>query len=136
MKPKVALVKDGFLPAGAENQRGRLSAAAIARCQELVSKGWDIDGFVTTKAVVTGITDDPALPLKVERVKSDPNAVVDIPEPTRDEKSLTAHSTNGKVGMRTVCNNCRRSLTYCLCESPKVWLDHQTEGVVVFKVKR
>lgn len=129
MKPKVALVKDGFLPQGAENQRGRMSAAAIARCQELAQQGWQIDGFAVSKSA------DTSKPDTVVRVKTDPNEVVDIPEPTRDEKSLTAHSTNGKVGMRTVCNNCRRSLTYCLCESPKVWLDHETEGVVVFKVK-
>jgi hypothetical protein len=135
MKPKEALVKDGFVEgghtwsSGDENKRGRMSKAANERCGELATAGWQIDGFTVGKPdSVTGVSE-------VVKVKTDPNAVVDIPNPTRDEKAMEAYSGTVKVGMRTVCNNCRRSLTYCPCESPRVWLDHDTQGVVYFKVK-
>lgn len=127
MKPKEALVKDGFLPKGSENTRGRMSRDAIARCEELASKGWQIDGFSVTKS------SDNSKPDTVARIKTDPNSVAEIPNPTRDESAMNAYSGTVKVGMRTVCNNCRRSLTYCLCESPRVWLDHETQGIVYFK---
>jgi hypothetical protein len=129
MKPKEALVKDGFLPKGSENTRGRMSKAAIERCEQLASKGWDIDGFSVVKSA------DTSKPDTVARIKTDPNAVVDIPNPTRDESAMQAFSGTSKVGMRTVCNNCKRSLTYCPCEQPRVWLDHNTQGVVFFKAK-
>ena len=131
MKPKVALVKDGFIDGdhtwsrGDENKRGRLSKPAIERCKVLASEGWDIDGYTVSQSVSGEST--------VSKVKSDPNAVSEIPPPTRDETTMTAWVGDKSVGMRTVCNNCRRSLPYCLCEQPKVWLDHINEGVVRFK---
>lgn len=133
MKPKAALVKDGFVEGdhvwspGDENKRGRLSVAAKARLTELALSGWQIDDYSVTKSA------DTSKPDTVVKIKTDPNAVVDIPNPTRDEKALEAWSGTVKVGMRTVCNNCRRSLTYCPCEQPRVWLDHETQGVVHFK---
>lgn len=131
MKPKVALVKDGFLPAGSENVRGRLSAAAIERCKELAAKGWDIDGYTVSKS--TAAEDKPV----VEKVKHDPNRIPDVPDQIRDENDWKAiRYFEGKpveVGMRTVCNVCRSSLTYCPCEKPRVWVDYQDEAVVYFK---
>lgn len=133
MKPKAALVKDGFTEgdhtwsAGDENKRGRLSLVAKARLTELASKGWQIDDYSVSKSEAGEVT--------VTKVKSDPNAVAEIPNPTRDEKALNAYSGTVKIGMRTVCNNCRRSLTYCPCEQPRVWLDCDLQGVVHFKVK-
>lgn len=127
MKPKEALVKDGFLPAGSENKRGRISVAGIERCKELASQGWSIEGYTVSQS------SDSTAPVEVVKVKSDPNAVVDIPQPTRDLNAMTAHVGDQKIGMKTVCNNCRRSLTYCPCESPKVWVDHEHEGVVRFR---
>lgn len=129
MKPKEALVKDGFLPAGSENTRGRMSKAAIARCEELAGKGWSIDGFSVTKSA------DTSKPDTVVKVKTDPNAVVDIPPPTRDETTMEAWAGTVNVGMRKVCNNCRRSITYCPCPQPRVWVDFDTEAVVHFKAK-
>lgn len=129
MKPKEALVKDGFLPKGSENTRGRMSKAGITRCEELAASGWSIDGFSVTKSA------DSSKPDTVTKIKTDPNAVVDIPNPTRDETAMTAWVGTENVGMRKVCNNCRRSLTYCPCEQPKVWVDSDLEGVVYFKVK-
>lgn len=129
MKPKVALVKDGFLPAGSENKRGRLSADAIERCKVLVSQGWDIEGYSVSRES-SGVTS--AEVAKVARVDS--SSVSEIPNPTRDESAMTAWVGTKHIGMRTVCNNCRRSLTYCLCPSPKVWVDHNDEGVVHFRL--
>lgn len=133
MKPKVALVKDGFLPAGSENKRGRLSADAINRLKELALSGWDIDGY----SVVKG-TPDPtaAIPLpgdRVEKVSVDPNSIADVPDETRPESDWNAFVGNKSIGMRTVCNTCHSSLTYCHCQHPRVWIDYNAEGVVVFK---
>lgn len=135
MKPKAALVKDGFVEGdhtwspGDENKRGRLSGGAIERCMQLAAEGWQIDGYVATAS--TG----PEPKTEVSKVKVDPNRIQDVPEPARDEDSWTAHSSVGPVGMRTVCNICKSSLTYCHCPNPRVWLDHENESMVVFKVK-
>lgn len=128
MKPKHALVKDGFLPAGSENKRGRLSLDAINRLKELAGSGWDIDGYSVSKPTTsTG-------PVKVEKTKaSDSSRVLDVPDEHRAEELWTAHTSEGEVGMRTVCNTCKCSLTYCWCPSPRVWIDHTQEGVVYFK---
>ena len=134
MKPKAALVKSGFLPAGSENKRGRMSAAAIAECERLVSEeGYQIEGFSLT-AQPTGSTE----PREVERVKPDNGAkvIADIGAPLRDERQWTAYcNVDGihTVGMRTVCNVCGNSLTYCPCRSPRVWVDHTREALVNFK---
>lgn len=127
MKPKAALVKDGFLPAGSENKRGRLSAAAIDRLKELAGKGWDIEGYTVSKS------SNSTAPPKVEKVAVDHNRVIDVPDESRPEADWQAFTTNGEVGMRTCCNACGASLTYCRCPRPRVWLDFQTEGVVYFK---
>lgn len=129
MKPKAALVKDGFLPAGSENKRGRISKEADARCKELAASGWAIDGYSVSKSTDSTET--------VVKVKSDPNAVAEIPNATRDEKTLEAFYGTVKVGMRTVCNNCRQSLTYCPCPQPRVWnFNGDDEVVVHFKSTR
>jgi hypothetical protein len=131
MKPKAALVKSQFVEpghtwlAGDENKRGRLSKPAIAHLESLAAKGWDIDGYAVTSSATTAPV--------VTRVKTDVNAVAEIPNPTRDESTMTAWVGTKQIGMRTVCNNDRRSLTYCLCPQPKVWIDHETEAVVHFK---
>ena len=120
MKPKAALVKDQFVDGdhtwspGDENKRGRLSKPAIERCKELAGQGWSIDGYSVSES------SSPTGPRTVVQVKRDPNAVVDIPNPTRDEKTMTAWAGTKEVGMRTVCNNCKRSLTYCPCPQPRV----------------
>lgn len=127
MKPKVALVKDGFLPAGSENVRGRLSGAAIERCKQLAAQGWDIEGYSVSKS-----TDSTTAPV-VEKVKAIDAGIVEIPNEYRAEANWTAHTTEGEIGMRTVCNVCGASLNYCGCLHPKVWVDFDREGVVYFK---
>lgn len=130
MKPKVALVKDGFLPPGSENTRGRLSGAAIERCKELAAGGWDIEGYVSSKSTGSPVVEK----VKVAAVGKE---IADIGNPLRDESVWEAYAVhdgkNVPVGMRTVDNLCGNSLTYCLCRSPRVWLDHDLEVVVNFK---
>lgn len=123
MKPKEALVKDGFLPPGSEKQRGRISLLADNRCKELAAAGWKIDGYESKGDAV-------------EKVKSDPNAVIDIPAARIDERTVRAFTSEGEVGIRTVCNNSGVSMTYCPCPTHKVWLDHDREGVVYFKPRK
>lgn len=131
MKPKVALVKAGFLPPGSENKRGRLSAAAIDQLKKLAAQGWDIEGYSVTKSA------DTSKPVTVEKVSVDPNRIPDVPDEARSEELWEAvRFEDGKpvtVGMRTVCNGCTSSLTYCRCEHPRVWVDHKAEAVVRFK---
>lgn len=131
MKPKAALVKDGFLPAGSENKRGRLSGDAVNRLKELAANGWNIEGFTVSKP--TAEVKDNDEPVKVERVKRDSSAIEELVPMTRDENALEAFTSNGKIGFRTVCNICGSSLTHCPCPQPKVWLDYNREGVVYFK---
>ena len=128
MKPKSALVKDGFLPVGSENKRGRLSAAAIKRCEELAAQGWKIDGFTAEK-----VADE----TKVKKTaKPDPNRVVDVPDEARAESLWRAYADEKEIGMRTVCNNCGNSLTYCRDRTPVVWVDHDRQAVVSFKPRK
>lgn len=134
MKPKVALVKDGFLPPGSENKRGRLSGAAIERCKELAASGWAIEGYVSSKS-------DNTAPV-VEKVKAQApgKEIADIGNPLRDESYWEAYANDTEgvksIGMRTVCNVCGTSLTYCPCKSPRVWLDYDREAVVNFKPRK
>jgi len=135
IKPKVALVKDGFLPAGSENKRGRLSAAAIERCKVLAApveqggKGWQIEGY---EAVKSSTPDAPPVVNKV-KVSTGATEIADIGEPFRHEEAWEAFTSEGPVGMRTVCNTCHSSLTYCPCQRPVVNIDHMRTGVVSFK---
>lgn len=135
MKPKVALVKDGFLPAGSENQRGRMSAAGIKRCEELVALGWQIDGF----ASVSKPSDDSKAAKTVARVSVDPNRIQDVPDPLRDKRDWTLiEKSTGKpmryAGMCNVCQVCGNSFTYCGCANPTCnSLDSTAPVPVAFK---
>lgn len=133
MKPKVALVKDGFLPAGSENTRGRLSLSAITRCKELAAEGWDIDGYSKPTVAVAPVakTQD-----KVSKPATEFVGVADTPDEYRPESVWQAHANHGEkkvsIGMRTICNQCNNSLSYCHCRTPYVWLDFETEAAVSF----
>lgn len=134
MKPKEALVKDGFLPPGSENVRGRLSGAAIERCKELAAQGWNIEGY-QSKAGESGVA-------TVEKVKvaTGSKEIADIGHPIHDEYEWEAYGNDGGVvkdiGMRTVCLNCNSSLTYCPCKTPRVWLDFDRTVLVNFRLRR
>jgi hypothetical protein len=133
MRPKEWLVKNGHLPAGSENARGRISRENIALIQEAVAKGASIDGYLRT-AVASEVQ-----PAVVERVTpaSGGNSGVDgeTPQETVPEKYNRAFVGDHEVGMRTVCDVCRRSLNFHLCDSPKV-MDNGVSSVVVFKARK
>lgn len=130
-KPKVWLYENGHTTT--LGGRGRMSKEhkAIIEAALLADPDLRIDGYSVERSTVA--TDKP----KVERVAVDPNRVVDVPDMTRDERVTMAFYRDGgksiEVGMRTVDNNCGSSLTYCPCESPRVWVDYDREVVVNFK---
>lgn len=131
MKPKEALVKDGFLPAGAENKRGRLSADAIARCMELAAQGVKIEGYESK-------SDNTVAKVKIATGVKE---IADIGDPIHDEREWEAYITvDGKtesVDMRKCCNLCgRTSLTYCPHPEPQVFVDFDQSAVVSFKQRR
>lgn len=137
MKPKAALVKSGFLPKGSENKRGRMSAAAIAECERLVTEeGYQIEGFSLATASVGSTA-----PREVERVKVVPGekVIADLPAMRHDPDVWQAYcNVDGKIveplaGPKTVCNVCRNSLPYCPCRSPRVWVAGGSEAMVNFR---
>ena len=117
MKPKVALVKAGFLPAGSENVRGRLSGEAIAKCKALAAEGWDIEGYTVSQSST------PTAPV-VEKtpVANGEKVIHDIV--MRFPLDTPAHAfidgKRVKVSMREACGNCRVSLVCCTCGAPSV----------------
>lgn len=119
--------------------RGRMSKANKALVMEAVANGVAIEGYaVVEKATVA--TDKPASPAKVERVKVDPNRVVDVPDMRRDERMWVASvEVDGKrkeIGFRTIDNGCGSSLGWCYCETSRVWVDHDRQAVVLFSPRK
>lgn len=133
MKPKEWLFQNGHMSREDADKRGRLSLANKALIEQAVANGASIDGY----AVVDRPTLATDKPVEVKRVAVDANRVVDLPAMTRDEREVMGfYREDGKtieVGMRTVDNNCGTSLTYCPCDSPRVWVDCDREVVVNFK---
>lgn len=129
IKPKQWLYDNGHTDS--LGGRGRMSAAHKALIMEAVAKGVNIEGYAVVEQSTT------AAPAEVKRVAVDPNRVVDVPDMSRDEREVMGYYlSDGKtveVGMRTVDNNCGNSLTYCRCESPRVWVDYDRQVVVNFK---
>jgi hypothetical protein len=139
MKPKQALVKDGFLPKGSENGRGRLSVKGAERCQYLVDhEGYTIDGFAKSSA--SGKPAVESAKPEIVRVKTDPNRLVDVPDALRSDKDWTlVRKSDGKpihaVGMRNICEGCGSSFTYCPCRVP-TFLDNTGPVPVEFRMKK
>ena len=136
MKPKEWLYKNGHIKKEDVNRRGRLSGAHKSLIEAAVAKGEKIDGYAVV-GKPTAQTDKPA---SVERVKHDPNRLVDVPDMRRDEREWSASVTvDGKtlpVGFRTVCNGCGNSLGWCYEETSRVWVDSNREAVVTFKPQK
>ena len=135
MKPKEWLKKNGHIETVG---RGRLSAAHIALIKEAVANGAIIEGYAATAPVKTADASASAKPT-VEKVKTDPNRLVDVPDMRRDERDWSATvKVDGKdreIGFRTVCNGCGSSLGWCYEETSRVWVDSDREAVVTFKPK-
>lgn len=126
MRPKQWLFENGHI--ASPNQRGRMSLAHKQLIEDAVSKGAKIDGF----SLVKSKGEDS----KVEKVSVSTDRIADVPDEHRAEEMWEAHTSEGTVGMRTVCNNCTSSLTYCHCQHPRVWVDFDREGVVFFKPRK
>ncbi len=107
--------------------RGRISRDNNAWLDEMIAKGEFAVSGMNLKAS-SGPT--PAPPT-VERTKVE-TGIADVRQPTRDITALEAYVGDIKTGMKAVCDNCRSSLTYCPCESPRVMVDG-TPSVVHFK---
>lgn len=128
MKPKEYLLKHGHITSIG---RGRLSREHIAIIEQAVSEGVSIEGYSVSKPTAA-VADKPT----VERVQRDPNTIPDVPDETRPESSWQAYANDREVGMRTVCNVCGSSLSYCPCSEPKVWVDYDRQAVVYFKPRK
>lgn len=132
MKPKEWLYKQGHI---AKVGRGRMSADHKRLIEEalIADPSLRIEGFsVSAKPADASVTSKPT----VERVKTDPNRLVDVPDMRRDERDWTARvSVDGKtseIGFRTVCNGCGNSLGWCFESSSRVWVDTNREATVEF----
>jgi hypothetical protein len=123
MRPKEWLVKNGHLPAGSENARGRLSRENIERIEAAVAAGANIEGYSRTAA-------SEAKPAKVERTES--TMLGETPQETVPEKYNVALVGDKVIGNRTVCDVCKRSLNFHICDSPTV-MYKGTPSVVRFK---
>jgi len=108
--------------------RGRMPADARAAVEAAVARGVKLEGY----EAVAKSGDAPA---EVKRVSPDAARVFDVPDESRSEALWTAHTTLGEIGMRTVCDLCHNSLTYCHCQHPRV-LVQNTEVMVVFKPRK
>jgi hypothetical protein len=132
MRPKDYLYSKGLIDN--PKQRGRLSLAHKEIIEQAVRDGVQIDGYSVAKSTAPVKDDGTSVP-KVERVEK--GGIVDIGDETRPEKSWQAHyMMDGEKVMRTVCNTCNSSLTYCHCRTPYVWHDHERQGLVQFSLRK
>ena len=126
MRPKEWLVKNGHLPEGSENARGRLSRENIARIEAAVAAGANIEGY-SRQGVASTVE-----PPKVTKTTVAAEGIGETPQETVPEKYNVAYVGNQVIGNRTVCDNCHRSLNFHICGSPKV-MYNGVPSVVEFK---
>lgn len=129
MKPKEWLLKNGHIK---EITRGRLSRENIERIENAVREGAVIEGYAVSKS-----TPADNKPVEVDkRPVANVKTVADVPDERRPEDTWEAFTDDHAVSMRTVCNVCGNSLSYCPCSSPLVWLDFDRQAVVNFRVRK
>lgn len=136
MKPKEWLLKNGHIK---EITRGRMSREHISLIENAVKNGETIEGYSRSTAPIKPVVSVGKAVSKTE--KSNGTGIVAIPDsPLRNETMWEAYANvDGKIkviGMRTVCNTCKNSLTYCPCKSPLVNLDFDRVGVVNFRLSK
>lgn len=124
MKPKEYLFSKGMIE---KVGKGRLSREHVQFLKDEAAKGVYIEGYSLSVPASVVKSDKPKAEVSKEK------GIVDIGPPLRDEDALMAVCDGKEIGMRTICNTCHSSLTYCGCQYPKVNIDHEREGVVVFK---
>lgn len=121
MKPKVALVKDGFLPAGSENKRGRLSGAAIERLKELAAAGQKIEGYSVSQSAPVDNSESTTVVTKEKAI----NTAGTVVEPfyRYGEDGVNTHeavTADGRVfDLKQACR-CGYSLVGHICEDPAI----------------
>ena len=131
MRPKEWLVKNGHLPPGSEEKRGRISLENIERIKKAVAEGAVIDGYSVSK------TEKSTAPV-VEKAKVSTEKQVIEPAPYRypETEFMVVETESGKLrNMREACNNCRCSLVVCWCESPRI-VATDGRGSVLVTIKR
>lgn len=109
--------------------KGRMPSDARAAVEAYVASGGLIEGY-SVKASLS--TDKPAT---VERVSATAKVVDADVEETVPERFNVAMVGDASVCMRTVCDVCKRSLNFHICESPKVTYKG-VSSVVVFKSRK
>lgn len=133
MKPKEWLLKNGHIK---EITRGRISRDNHALIEKAVRNGASIEGYsVSTARPVEGV-ETPESTIVKAKVSSE-KVVADV-SPERYDESVTVGYVHKdgepvEISLRTVCNTCGGSLTYHVCDSPRVWVDFDTEATVYFK---
>lgn len=131
MKAKEWLLKNGHIKA---ITRGRISLENRALIEEAVRNGANIEGYSVSTAPVKDET--PAVVTKAAPVSSE-KIIHDIGPERYDEREWIAFIyEDGKqkeIGIRSVCATCGASLTYHVCESPRVRVDYDQTAVVNFK---
>jgi hypothetical protein len=132
MKPKEWLLKNGHIK---EITRGRISRDNHALIEKAVRDGASIEGYSVSTAPAKA--DETAESTIVKAKVSSEKVVADI-GPERFDEAVTVGYVHKdgeavEVSLRTVCNTCGASLTYHVCDSPRVWVDFDTEATVYFK---
>lgn len=130
MKAKEWLLNNGHIK---EITRGRISLDNRALIEDAVRKGAQIEGYSISTAPAA-----PDAPVAVDKaVVSNEKVIYDIgPERYNENEWIAYIHEDGKhkeIGIRTVCNGCGASLTYHMCETPRVWVDYNREAMVNFK---
>lgn len=114
--------------------KGRISRENNAWLDEQIAAGkFTVSGLSVSSNPVITKDSQSTQAVVVKREKIADTGIADIGEPYRNEESTEAFSDNGPVGMRTVCNLCGNSLTYCYHPIPRV---HTLTGEVDVSFKR
>lgn len=134
-------IKDALVVAGLLDKskagRGKPSRQMQDQADMLVrDHGYKIKGRAVSSTPASAST-----PAPVERVKVTTGKVItDIGDPIRREDEWRAFATDAEgneveVGMRQVDNITGNSLTYSFAPVPKVWVDHNHESEVHFRLR-
>lgn len=131
MKPKEYLLKNGHID---EIKRGRLSREHIDIIKAAVAGGENIEGY-TLNTPAAGIPEKATN--AVERNKPEVGKIIyEIPPERFPESEYTVFErVDGKRvtrSLREACNNCRVSLIYCFCDSPRIVARNGRGSVLVY----
>jgi len=138
MKPKQWLADNGHIDKADINKRGRMSGAHKALIMEAVANGVHIEGYSVVKPDAVTAKPD-ATPTVARTGGNGEKVIADIGDPVREASQWEAYDDTGArivTGIKSVCDNCRTSFTYCRCSYPVKMLDGGRVSVVTFKQKK